>query len=193
MTVTTRLLRVHFLCKQPELQCSTLAVAGSELSRARFSPACAAIPLQSEEEEREESDLDSASINSSSVRSECSAGLGKRGKRRRKKKRSRPFLCTLLLLTGCSASRHPKDLLGGFHCSLHCKGHACLCAHARTWWMPTSKPSSVPWCIVSDGGCEQLPFEEHSWLYRQQSCSAPCCIVRAPLPFNPFCSRQPVF
>uniref|UniRef100_A0A7M4EY90 Chromodomain helicase DNA binding protein 5 n=1 Tax=Crocodylus porosus TaxID=8502 RepID=A0A7M4EY90_CROPO len=63
-------------------------VAGSELSRARFSPACAAIPLQSEEEEREESDLDSASINSSSVRSECSAGLGKRGKRRRKKKRT---------------------------------------------------------------------------------------------------------
>ncbi|CAM5105760.1 unnamed protein product [Natator depressus] len=46
----------------------------------------------SEEEEREESDFDSASINSSSVRSECSAGLGKRGKRRRKKKRSRPFL-----------------------------------------------------------------------------------------------------
>uniref|UniRef100_A0A8B9MLX7 Chromodomain helicase DNA binding protein 5 n=1 Tax=Accipiter nisus TaxID=211598 RepID=A0A8B9MLX7_9AVES len=44
-------------------------------------------PLQSEEEEREESDFDSASINSSSVRSECSAGLGKRGKRRRKKKR----------------------------------------------------------------------------------------------------------
>ncbi|XP_025062166.1 chromodomain-helicase-DNA-binding protein 5 isoform X1 [Alligator sinensis] len=42
----------------------------------------------SEEEEREESDLDSASINSSSVRSECSAGLGKRGKRRRKKKRT---------------------------------------------------------------------------------------------------------
>ncbi|KFV63537.1 Chromodomain-helicase-DNA-binding protein 5, partial [Dryobates pubescens] len=41
----------------------------------------------SEEEEREESDLDSASINSSSVRSECSAGLGKKGKRRRKKKR----------------------------------------------------------------------------------------------------------
>ncbi|XP_069638945.1 chromodomain-helicase-DNA-binding protein 5 isoform X1 [Haliaeetus albicilla] len=41
----------------------------------------------SEEEEREESDFDSASINSSSVRSECSAGLGKRGKRRRKKKR----------------------------------------------------------------------------------------------------------
>ncbi|KAK2513569.1 Chd5 [Columba guinea] len=41
----------------------------------------------SEEEEREESDLDSASVNSSSVRSECSAGLGKRGKRRRKKKR----------------------------------------------------------------------------------------------------------
>ncbi|XP_028922077.1 chromodomain-helicase-DNA-binding protein 5 isoform X3 [Ornithorhynchus anatinus] len=41
----------------------------------------------SEEDEREESDLDSASINSSSVRSECSAGLGKRGKRRRKKKR----------------------------------------------------------------------------------------------------------
>ncbi|XP_025906905.1 chromodomain-helicase-DNA-binding protein 5 isoform X3 [Nothoprocta perdicaria] len=42
----------------------------------------------SEEEEREESDFDSASINSSSVRSECSAGLGKRGKRRRKKKRT---------------------------------------------------------------------------------------------------------
>ncbi|KFO76671.1 Chromodomain-helicase-DNA-binding protein 5, partial [Cuculus canorus] len=42
----------------------------------------------SEEEEREESDFDSASINSSSVRSECSAGLGKKGKRRRKKKRS---------------------------------------------------------------------------------------------------------
>ncbi|XP_065505866.1 chromodomain-helicase-DNA-binding protein 5 isoform X3 [Caloenas nicobarica] len=41
----------------------------------------------SEEEEREESDFDSASINSSSVRSECSSGLGKRGKRRRKKKR----------------------------------------------------------------------------------------------------------
>ncbi|XP_075762429.1 chromodomain-helicase-DNA-binding protein 5 isoform X3 [Pelodiscus sinensis] len=41
----------------------------------------------SEEEEREESDFDSASINSSSVRSECSAGLGKRGTRRRKKKR----------------------------------------------------------------------------------------------------------
>ncbi|NXR08107.1 CHD5 protein, partial [Semnornis frantzii] len=41
----------------------------------------------SEEEEREESDFDSASINSSSVRSECSAGLGKKGKRRRKKKR----------------------------------------------------------------------------------------------------------
>ncbi|XP_061868811.1 chromodomain-helicase-DNA-binding protein 5 isoform X3 [Colius striatus] len=41
----------------------------------------------SEEEEREESDLDSASINSSSVRSECSAGMGKRGKKRRKKKR----------------------------------------------------------------------------------------------------------
>ncbi|KFP09972.1 Chromodomain-helicase-DNA-binding protein 5, partial [Egretta garzetta] len=41
----------------------------------------------SEEEEQEESDFDSASINSSSVRSECSAGLGKRGKRRRKKKR----------------------------------------------------------------------------------------------------------
>ena len=53
-------------------------------------------PLQSEEEEREESDFDSASINSSSVRSECSAGLGKRGKRRRKKKRSRPsfVLCS---------------------------------------------------------------------------------------------------
>ncbi|KFU95427.1 Chromodomain-helicase-DNA-binding protein 5, partial [Chaetura pelagica] len=42
----------------------------------------------SEEEEREESDMDSASINSSSVRSECSAGLGKRGKKRRKKKRT---------------------------------------------------------------------------------------------------------
>ncbi|XP_054147849.1 chromodomain-helicase-DNA-binding protein 5 isoform X1 [Melozone crissalis] len=41
----------------------------------------------SEEEEREESDFDSASINSSSVRSECSAGLGKRGKKRKKKKR----------------------------------------------------------------------------------------------------------
>ncbi|KAM4647069.1 chromodomain-helicase-DNA-binding protein 5 isoform 7-T8 [Amazona ochrocephala] len=41
----------------------------------------------SEEEEREESDFDSASINSSSVRSECSAGLVKKGKRRRKKKR----------------------------------------------------------------------------------------------------------
>lgn len=57
-------------------------------------------PLQSEEEEREESDFDSASINSSSVRSECSAGLGKRGKRRRKIKRSRPSLCTLFLLFG---------------------------------------------------------------------------------------------
>lgn len=55
-------------------------------------------PLQSEEEEQEESDFDSASINSSSVRSECSAGLGKRGKRRRKKKRSRPsfVLCSVL-------------------------------------------------------------------------------------------------
>uniref|UniRef100_A0A674GW68 Chromodomain helicase DNA binding protein 5 n=1 Tax=Taeniopygia guttata TaxID=59729 RepID=A0A674GW68_TAEGU len=41
----------------------------------------------SEEEEREESDFDSASINSSSMRSECSAGLGKRGKKRKKKKR----------------------------------------------------------------------------------------------------------
>lgn len=56
-------------------------------------------PLQSEEEEREESDFDNASINSSSVRSECSAGLGKKGKRRRKKKRSRPsfVLCSFCL------------------------------------------------------------------------------------------------
>lgn len=136
-------------------------------------------PVQSEEEEREESDLDSASVNSSSVRSECSAGLGKRGKRRRKKKRSRPFLCTLIpfwlpfpLQTVLSRLRAVSGAGSAPQCACLCVGHE-VCPGAQTLlWAParTCGPACV--CLESsricgvsrEGICEEQPWENRgSW------------------------------
>lgn len=91
-------------------------------------------PLQSEEEEREESDFDSASINSSSVRSECSAGLGKRGKRRRKKKRSRPSFVLCSYSVRIALFRWCFPGLGSSRpCLALARWRGCACACLCVW------------------------------------------------------------